>query len=51
MLNAATDCYHSAMPLELLLTVLVAGMLASLACGLGALPLLIRRLDPRRTPR
>lgn len=33
------------MPYDILIKSLVAGLLASLACGLGALPLLIRRLD------
>ncbi|MDZ7267544.1 MAG: ZIP family metal transporter [candidate division KSB1 bacterium] len=33
------------MPFEILLQSVVAGLLASLACGLGALPLLFKRLD------
>ena len=33
------------MPYEILLRSLAAGILASLACGLGALPLLLKRLD------
>jgi ZIP family zinc transporter len=33
------------MPFEILLRSFVAGILASLACGLGALPLLLKRLD------
>ncbi len=33
---------------ELLIKAFVAGLLASVACGLGALPLLIRRLDPAK---
>ncbi len=33
---------------RVLLEAVVAGLLASLACGLGVLPLLIRRLDPAR---
>lgn len=36
------------MPYEILLQSLVAGLLASFACGLGALPLAIRTLDPGR---
>ena len=35
-------------PVDVLLKTLVAGLLASLACGIGALPLAIRRLDPAR---
>jgi ZIP family zinc transporter len=33
---------------EPLIKSLIAGLLACLACGLGALPLLLRRLDPQR---
>lgn len=33
------------MPVEILLQSVIAGLLASLACGLGALPLLFKRLD------
>lgn len=33
------------MPFEILLNSLIAGILASLACGLGALPLLLKRFD------
>lgn len=33
------------MPLDILLKSLIAGILASLACGLGALPLLLKRID------
>ncbi|MEK7729615.1 MAG: ZIP family metal transporter [candidate division KSB1 bacterium] len=33
------------MPSEILLNSLIAGILASLACGLGALPLLLKRID------
>lgn len=33
---------------ELLIKSVVAGVLASLACGLGALPLAFKRLDPKR---
>lgn len=36
------------MPLEVITKSLVAGILASFACGMGALPLLFRRLDPGR---
>ncbi len=36
------------MPVEILLHSLVAGLLASFACGLGALPLLIKRLDLKK---
>ena len=32
--------------LEIVLKSLIAGLLASIACGLGALPLLLRRFDP-----
>jgi len=35
-------------PWELLFKAVTAGLLASVACGLGALPLLIRRFDPKR---
>lgn len=36
------------MPYEALVKSLIAGLLASFACGLGALPLLFRRVDPKR---
>ncbi len=36
------------MPYEVLLKSLIAGLLASFACGLGALPLLLRHIDPER---
>lgn len=36
------------MPLDVIVKSLVAGILASFACGMGALPLLFRRLDPER---
>ena len=35
------------MPTGVLISSVVAGLLASVACGLGALPLLIRRFDPK----
>jgi ZIP family zinc transporter len=36
------------MPVEIILKSLVAGILASFACGLGALPLLFRKIDVKR---
>jgi ZIP family zinc transporter len=36
------------MPIEIILKSLVAGILASFACGLGALPLLFRKIDVER---
>jgi len=36
------------MPNDILLKAVVAGVLASLACGLGVFPLMIRQLDPKR---
>jgi ZIP family zinc transporter len=36
------------MPYEILIKSFIAGILASLACGLGVLPLLIKRLDPAK---
>ncbi|MGH1362250.1 MAG: ZIP family metal transporter [Calditrichia bacterium] len=35
-------------PYDIVLKSLVAGLLASLACGLGVLPLMIKRIDPAR---
>ncbi|MEL6821196.1 MAG: ZIP family metal transporter [Calditrichota bacterium] len=35
-------------PIEIVIKSLVAGILASLACGLGVFPLLIKRLDPSK---
>jgi len=35
-------------PIDIVLKSLVAGLLASLACGLGVFPLLIKRLDPAK---
>ncbi len=34
------------MPTEVLIKAVVAGLIASVACGLGVMPLLIRRIDP-----
>lgn len=36
------------MPTDIVLRALIAGLIASIACGLGALPLLLRGFDPRR---
>jgi len=36
------------MPIEVLIKAVIAGLLASVACGLGALPLLIKRWDPAK---
>ncbi|MAE60072.1 MAG: hypothetical protein CMJ49_01820 [Planctomycetaceae bacterium] len=36
------------MPPELLIKAFVAGIVASIACGLGVLPLMFRRMDPAR---
>ncbi|HRX84575.1 MAG TPA: hypothetical protein P5572_06095, partial [Phycisphaerae bacterium] len=38
----------AALPLDTLLVALAAGVVASFACGLGALPLLVPRIDPAR---
>lgn len=38
----------NAFPTEALLAAAVAGLIASLACGLGALPLALRQIDPAR---
>lgn len=38
----------SALPLETMLVAVAAGLAASVACGLGALPLMLRRIDPAR---
>ena len=35
------------MPYQIIWESIVAGMIASLACGMGVLPLLLKRLDPR----
>jgi len=36
------------MPVELLVKAFVAGIIASIACGMGVLPLMFRRIDPAR---
>lgn len=47
--EVAADWYTDrVMPTTALLNAVIAGLLASLACGLGALPLLIKRWDPAK---
>ena len=36
------------MPVEVLVKAVIAGLLASLACGFGVLPLFVRRIDPAK---